>query len=380
MKRLSLIHAALPLALICGPLLSQEVFELHGYLRAGAGTSSNGGEQTTFYLAGLGDNPTAGPGYRLGNEMDNYLELAMDVRAYEKGNESFKLHFRPAFREYYSAKDSSADAGGNADNAYGPSPNQQVFLREAWGEAQGFLGNSDVFKDSSVWAGRRFYQRQDLHIRDLWYWNDSGDGAGIENINLGFGKLHYAYIQHDRDNVTAMWDNGYETGTLQTGSPWAGMFNGQIVIGSHDLRLSDLSPWTGASITFGFQYNNPNVSKLTNDPYGVDPKKNDNVGRQWSMLWTQSGIWGGDNKVFLTHGDGNTFWNWYNPELTTKNNWSEFIDILSVQPTSHFGMQACFIDRIQAADHCTGRCPGFEVDLYRCSAHLVLQQACQRRR
>ena len=42
MKRLSLLKAALPLALVCGPLLSQDVIEIHGYTRAGVGRSSNG--------------------------------------------------------------------------------------------------------------------------------------------------------------------------------------------------------------------------------------------------------------------------------------------------------------------------------------------------
>ena len=372
--------AALPLALACGSTLAaQDVFELHGYMRAGAGRSSGGGEQATFYLSGLGDNPTDGPGYRLGNETDNYIELAMDVRAYDKGSESFKLHFRPAFREYYAQKDSSADAGGAPDGVMNSAGNQQVFLREAWGEAQGMLGSSDVLKDASVWAGRRFYMRQDLHMRDLWFWNDSGDGIGIENVNIGFGKFHYAYIQHDTQNLTAQWmeqltnsanvtTTGSKAGTIngtlnnngpttmdEAGSPWAGAFGGAITVGSHDFRISDLSPWKNASITIGFQYNDPSVRKTTSAlADGINPQNYKNLGRQYSILWTQSGILGGDNKVFATHGDGSTFWNWYNPELTTKNNWTQVMDILFIQPIPQFGMQFCAIDRIQAADHTQG--------------------------
>jgi maltoporin len=354
-----ILLAALPLVLACGSLAAQDVFELHGYMRAGAGRSSNGGEQATFYLSGLGDNPTDGPGYRLGNETDNYIELAMDVRAYDKGSESFKLHFRPAFREYYENKDSSTDAGGAPDTSYNNANSQQVFLREAWGEATGMLGSSDLLKDSSLWAGRRFYQRSDLHIRDLWYWNDSGDGIGIENVNIGIGKFHYAYIQHDTQNLNAQWMSGQEVAVNQTGSPWAGNFGGAITVGSHDFRISDLSPWKNASITIGFQYNDPSVRKSTENGQNggtvlmdsINPNNYKNLGRQYSILWTQSGILGGDNKLFITHGDGSTFWNWYNPELTTKNNWTWVIETLFIQPIPQFGMQFCAIDRIQAADH-----------------------------
>ena len=42
---------------------------------------------------------------------------------------------------------------------------------------------------STIWAGKRFYQRHDVHMIDFYYWDISGPGAGIENIDLGFGKL-----------------------------------------------------------------------------------------------------------------------------------------------------------------------------------------------
>lgn len=45
---------------------------------------------------------------------------------------------------------------------------------------------------STIWAGKRFYQRHDVHMIDFYYWDISGPGAGIENIDLGFGKLSLA--------------------------------------------------------------------------------------------------------------------------------------------------------------------------------------------
>ena len=343
-----LLKAAIPMALVCGPLLSQDVFELHGYMRAGLGRSSNGGEQVSFFMPGLGDNPTAGPGYRLGNETDNYVELAMDVRAYDKAGTTFKLHFRPTFRQYYSARDASADAGGSVDGSMSSTPNQMVYMREAWGEATGIFGKSDALKDASLWAGRRFYQRHDLHIRDYFYWNNSGDGAGIENVDFfGVGKFHYAYVQHDRNNVATWWNNN------GTGSNWnpQGVVNtnvynqnGKEVIGSHDIRVSDVTFWEGSSFTFGFQYNEPHIRK------DVATSANKNLGRQFTVEYKQSGILGGDNTLYLTKGDGSTFWNFYNNEVNTKNNWWEAMDILFIQPSPKFGMQAVVIHRVQNED------------------------------
>ncbi|MGC6746121.1 carbohydrate porin [Escherichia coli] len=41
---------------------------------------------------------------------------------------------------------------------------------------------------STIWAGKRFYQRHDVHMIDFYYWDISGHGAGLENIDVGFGK------------------------------------------------------------------------------------------------------------------------------------------------------------------------------------------------
>ncbi len=341
-----LFKAAIPMALVCGPLLSQDVFEFHGYMRAGAGRSSNGGEQVNFYMPGCSNDPSAGPGYRLGNEIDNYIELAMDVRAYDKAGTTFKLHFRPTFRQFNDARDASADAGGNVDYSHQAGQNQSVYLREAYGEATGIFGKTGPLAEASLWAGRRFYQRHDLHILDLFYWNNSGDGAGIEGINVGLGKFHYAYVQHDRNNVDGGWNGGVNgwahfPGTVNSD---AFNFNGKVIVASHDLRWTDIPLWTNGSLQVGFQYNEPHIRKDALAP------GNHNVGRQFRLEWQQSGILGGDNKLYYTKGDGSTFWGWYNPEVSTKANWWMIMDTLFIQPSPQFGMQAVILKRVQHED------------------------------
>ncbi len=321
MKRLSILKAALPLALVCGPLLAQDVVEFHGYTRMGVGRSSNGGEQGSFYLPGAIGSPSNGPGYRLGNEEDNYTEIAMDVKAYEKNGTAFKLHFRPTFKEFYSERDASANAGGNVDGANGANPNQRIYLREAWGEATGVLGNGEAFKDATIWGGRRFYQRHDVHQVDYFFWNNSGDGAGIENINLGFAKFHYAYIQQDFGNVT--WNNSPH--------PYSAA-SGKLLQTDHDFRLTDIISNPGGNLSLGLQ-----IMKTANN---VNATGNDAGGWRVDVMHKQGGILGGDNMVDVNYSVGAPIWGWYNEDTNKKDapKRLEVLDSFFIQPTKDFGM------------------------------------------
>ena len=298
-----LILAALPLAL-CGSLAAQDVVEIHGYARTGVGRSSNGGEQVNF---GMGI--SASNDFRLGNEADNYIELAIDVRAYEKGDTSFKLHFRPSYKQFYSNQDATVDAaGGNL------TPDNAFVMRESWAEASGIFGNSDTWKNATVWAGRRFYQRHDIHQIDYFFWNNSGNGFGIENINLGFGKLHYAFISEDFGN-----------------SPSGA--SGQQTVGSHDLRLTDIVTNHNGSLSLGLQVQKP--SNYANNP------GNDNGGWRIDIMHKQSGIGAGDNTLAINYSKGSPFWGWYNDNLDQGNRRIEVLDSLYLQPTKDFGL--CFL-------------------------------------
>lgn len=333
-----LLLTALPLVLACGSLAAQDVFEMHGYMRAGMGRSANGGEQVGFWLPTTDTSVTNGPGYRLGNEIDNYIELEMVVRAYEKGAENFTLHFRPTFREYYSSKDASSDFGGAPDGNRTDNKNQMIYLREAYGEAGGFLGTSDTFKDATIWAGRRFYQRHDLHLRDQWYWNNSGDGFGIQNVNLGFGKLHVAYILADGGQVDGS-GLPVPTNTAIWGHPPAGH-----TVGDTDIRVTDIGLWKGGSLSLGFDYQSPSVS-AANQVQGngwngaANANANMNSGVRWHALWNQSNVLGGDNKVYVTYGNGSTFWGWYNPEVWTHNKWWQAMEMYYIKPAKNLEVE-----------------------------------------
>jgi len=54
----------------------------------------------------------------------------------------------------------------------------------------------------TIWAGNRYYRRNDVHIIDFYYWDVSGPGFGVEDIDLkGFGKLAFAVFQSPADYV-----------------------------------------------------------------------------------------------------------------------------------------------------------------------------------
>ena len=76
-------------------------------------------------------------------------------------------------------------AGENGDSAWN---GQRASLREAWAGYTLPMG-------AQIWAGKRFYQRKDIHILDFYYLNDSGTGAGVEGIPVGnLGQASFAVI------------------------------------------------------------------------------------------------------------------------------------------------------------------------------------------
>ena len=49
-----------------------------------------------------------------------------------------------------------------------------------------------------IWAGKRYYQRKDIHIMDYYYLNNGGTGFGVENIAVGnLGSVSVALIKNN---------------------------------------------------------------------------------------------------------------------------------------------------------------------------------------
>ena len=118
--------------------------------------------------------PDATSRYRLGNECEVWLEIG--VKEDLKFDNGVVIHnqVRPVF---FSQNTQKID-----------------FLR--WDEVYSEISN--IFDNSvSFWAGRRYYKRKDSHLSDYWFLNMSGDGIGVNNLDLGGYTLSYSFMFND---------------------------------------------------------------------------------------------------------------------------------------------------------------------------------------
>jgi maltoporin len=160
--------------------------DITGYFRAGYGVNSRGGPQTAFQA------PGAFSKYRLGNEAEIYGELGFGKDFYLPKLFSIDPTERP----------SNLSTGPVARvqlllSAYNPyqdlltASGTDFGLPEAWASIGNVVRGQPELK---VWAGSRYYRRHDIHISDFFFYNMSGAGGGVEDIQLPFGKAAFAWI------------------------------------------------------------------------------------------------------------------------------------------------------------------------------------------
>lgn len=160
--------------------------DITGYFRAGYGRDDKGGPQPAFQA------PGAFAKYRLGNEAEDYGELAFGKNWYVPGLFSPDAPVRPDGTPtgpiartqirlaFYNPFPSSGSTGGFTTS-----------LPEAWAE----IGNVFATQPSlKFWGGERFYRRQDIYINDFFFYNMSGAGGGFEDLELPLGKVALAWI------------------------------------------------------------------------------------------------------------------------------------------------------------------------------------------
>lgn len=225
MKRLLLL-ASLTIssaAIAQTPEAAPQDFEYHGYMRSGIGFSRGGTDQVCFRAPGT---EGASGKFRLGNECETYIEAAftkLHLLGKTATDPRFKTNFRFAavssgHRDWEptntEVKEIDADSGE-------PVLGQEfvLSLREAFVQADNVLGTA------TPWVGKRFYRRHDVHILDYYLIANAGPGAGIENVDLGIFKLHFAVTR----NIPA----GKDDGPAQTNS---------------DVRMSDIKMGDAGSL------------------------------------------------------------------------------------------------------------------------------------
>ncbi len=259
--------------------------DFHGYVRSGIGAAASGGDQEAFQAVG------APSKYRLGNETETYGELKLGSELFNNGEQSFYFDSNMAF---------SVD---QANDWEGTEP----AFREMNIQGKGVLGFAP---EATLWAGKRFYKRHDVHMSDFYYWNVSGPGAGVENINVGFADFSFAWVksstsfEYYKAEKDAKARDDVQTYKLD-----------QNIL---DFRLENIKTNHNGSLTVGVDYAFGNPSNdfdggwsadgYDNDGNGLAKKFNaidkgdmDDKGYMITLEHTQGEFFGGFNKVVLQY-------------------------------------------------------------------------------
>src|SRR3984893_14922213 len=170
-------------------------FTFSVYIRSGVGINGNGGPQDFDFHQP--DFPLGR--FRLGNENDTYMELTWK-QAHLLGDSPDVMDVSMTFTEAITYNTTKVTFSNQFVNG------SQYAMRQAFLEAKNFIKSAP---EITVWGGQRFYERHDIHLHDLFFDDYSGYGAGVDNIDLGFGKLLFSYLGGTRDDIAS--GNGFNT-------------------------------------------------------------------------------------------------------------------------------------------------------------------------
>ena len=263
--------------------LSANALEFAGYMRSGVGNSLNGGKQSCFKL------PGAESKYRLGNECEQYaeLELRQDVYNFDDGSVLSVDGMASLYNQY------NRQLTFQGDNGSARLP--QLYAQ--W-------SNLPSLNGGSLWAGRRYYKRNDIHISDFYYWNQSATGAGIEDVLIGGLKYSYALSRKD-----SLYQENYVT--------------------RHDFNVAGFNTNPGGQLEFGLSY--------------LDKPERTDAHSGWAITaqHVQSEFLGGKNKFAVQYGEGSGTGLGYTGDLRLDNSSKRYriVEFFDWQVTPRFGGQ-----------------------------------------
>ena len=263
--------------------LSASALEFAGYLRSGVGNSLNGGKQSCFKL------PGAEAKYRLGNECEQYaeLELRQDVYSFDDGSVLSVDGMASLYNQY------DRQLTFQGDNGAARLP--QLYAQ--W-------SNLPSLNGGSLWAGRRYYKRNDIHISDFYYWNQSATGAGVEDVLIG--GLKYSYALSRKDNL---YQENYVT--------------------RHDFNVAGFNTNPGGELELGLSY--------------LDKPERTDAHSGWAITaqHVQSEFLGGKNKFAVQYGEGSGTGLGYTGDYRLDNSSKRYriVEFFDWQLTPRFGGQ-----------------------------------------
>lgn len=291
------LPVAVTLALAFGTAMADPAVDttgFHGYARVGAGTSSANARQSCY---GLGGNTMK---YRLGNECDAYFE--------------------GGYTNDFATVDGVTFTGTLWADAYKPNSDfgdASVQLAKAYVEAKGI----PMLNGGTVWIGKRYYMRPDIHMLDLQYLNLNGTGGGVDRIKAGPGFVSYAIFK----------DNDFNDVNPTTGA---------ITNNSAAIRQN--------LVYQGLPVNTDGVIDFAATVISAQGKADRHDGWQLSAFHRQANVMGGGNTFGVQYGVGpGTGIGVGNDRMGASGStllgsdvkrWRVFND-LAIQPTKMFGME-----------------------------------------
>lgn len=240
---------ALSLGLSAAPAYAGDEPGFHGYFRAGVGSSTDKGPQNCY---GLGGNTMK---YRLGNECDAFGEFGYTKELIKTDNGVSFLG--TLWTDVYSPNSDFGSA--------------KLGISKAYVEVRGL----DFLNGGTAWAGKRHYNRPDIHMIDLQYINLNGTGAGIDKVPLGPGKLSYAFFK----------DNDVNTGT-------AGQVTGSSAATRQNFLYQDVPVNANGTLDAVVSIITAQGGAATNNGY------------QLSVFHKQANVFGGVNVAGVQYGVG----------------------------------------------------------------------------
>ena len=258
MMKMNLTALAVSASLLAPTVFADDSFVFHGYARSGVGISGDNGQNVEFNKQQLG---------RLGNEADTFAEFGLGKEIYNE--EGARFYF-----------DSMLAVGSDGSNIFeslkDDEENGFIDFRQLNVQATGIL---KFAPEATLWAGKRYYQRHDVHITDFYYWNTSGAGAGIENLDLGDGRFSFAVIRNDDNDIT------------DTGNRGEGL-NVNVI----DMRYAGIELWNNADLELGINY------AITNPSDDAPQEAKDSKDGVMATAQITQNLDSGFNKTVLQYG------------------------------------------------------------------------------
>lgn len=224
--------------------------DFSGYFRAGTGVNLRGGSQVCFGL------PGADTKWRLGNECDYVLEPVFDAKIAEYEKSQWHARVMPGVYRAWGQTEFGTDE-----------------LVARFGQAYVYGTKIAALGHGTAWAGRRFYNRLQTGINDQFLENNDGDGAGLEDMDVGVGKASIAFMMNPRGSAN----------------------NNRFAL---PMRLTDIKTVPNGALAL---YVTPTVQTRSRNQVSNTATKEESSGLAVGAYHTLSGTFGGETLVGVKH-------------------------------------------------------------------------------